>query len=273
MILFPNSKINLGLNIFSKRSDSYHNIETVFYPIAWSDILEIQPGVNNPAKAVTFTQSGIKIYGEPNQNLCVKAYHLIAAHHPITAVQIHLHKIVPIGAGLGGGSSDAAFTLLALNKLFSLKLSDSTLQNYASQLGSDCAFFIRNTPLLATEKGDHFTNVDLNLKDYHIVVVKPKISVSTAEAYKNVSPTSTSVPIKDILKLPITNWKNHLVNDFEESVFQKSPSIEKIKEKLYKHGAIYACMSGSGSAVFGLFQKPTDMKTLFRGCTIWEGKL
>lgn len=273
MILFPNSKINLGLNITSKRSDGYHNIETAFYPIAWSDVLEIQPCADSSAKTVNFSQSGIKIYGEINQNLCVKAYQLIASQHPIDSVQIHLHKIVPIGAGLGGGSSDAAFTLLALNKLFNLNLSVSTLQNYASQLGSDCAFFIHNVPLLATGKGDAFKPIDLTLTNYHILVVKPKVSVSTVEAYKNIIPATPAMSIQNILKTPVSEWRNCLVNDFEKNVFKKYPSIEKIKDKLYKYGAIYASMSGSGSSVFGLFQNQPDMKTLFRGYTVWQGKL
>jgi len=270
MIVFPNAKINLGLHILSKRPDGFHNLETVFFPVGWCDVLEVVRSENNETD---FTQTGTRTFGDVNTNLCMRAYHLMASLHPVGPVQMHLHKIIPIGAGLGGGSSDAAFTLMALNTLFELELSSAKLQEYASQLGSDCAFFIRNATALATQKGDQFKNADVNLKGYFLVVIKPRVSVRTADAYSEVIPGKPENSLSSVIRMPVTQWKDVLKNDFEKSVFKKRPSIGKIKEKLYAMGAVYASMSGSGSAVYGLFRNPVDLKSNFRGSVVYQAAL
>jgi 4-diphosphocytidyl-2-C-methyl-D-erythritol kinase len=236
-------------------------------PIPWCDVLEI---VRSPDKKMRFTQTGLKVYGAGDSNLCVKAWKLLEADHAIGPVHIHLHKVIPVGAGLGGGSSDAAFTLLTLNRLFSLGLSPAALQESAVQLGSDCPFFIRNEPLLATGRGDKFRKADIRLQDFHLVVVKPKASVSTAEAYRRITPSRPLRPLAELLRLPPEAWKDQLKNDFEPSVFPLHVSIGRIKEKLYRLGAVYASMSGSGSAVFGLFRSAVNLRLHFRGSTVFQ---
>lgn len=249
MITFPNAKINLGLHITEKRSDGYHNIETVFYPIPWSDILEIIP-----ATTTIFNSSGISIPGENNSNLCLKAYHLLKEKYQLPPVHIHLHKIVPIGAGLGGGSSDASFTLKSLNELFNLKISIEQLEQYASTLGSDCSFFIQNKATFASGKGDQFSPLsEFSLKGYYILLIYPSIGISTQEAYQGVLPQKAQDNIESILSKDISTWKSSLKNDFEESIFPKYPLLSEIKEELYQSGALYASMSGSGSTMFGIF--------------------
>lgn len=245
MILFPNAKINLGLNIKSKRPDGYHEIETIFYPINLCDVLEILP-----SNQLTFTTSGIDIPGKGN--LCIDAYHLLREDFNIPAVHIHLHKCVPVGAGLGGGSSDAAFTLKALNEIFDLQLSSEQLRVYAEQIGADCPFFIKNKPMLATGVGEILESIELDLSAYHIVIVKPNFHVSTEEAYSLVTPNEPSSSLSDLIKNPVNEWQ--LQNDFEQSIFTKYPAIEELKNSLYEQGAVYAAMSGSGSSVFGLFE-------------------
>ena len=245
MILFPNAKINLGLHIKSKRADGYHDLETIFYSVNYCDILEILP-----SDQLAFTSSGIDIPGK--SNLCLDAYNLLKNDFDIPAVQIHLHKIIPIGAGLGGGSSDAAFTLKGLNKLFGLQLNTEQLKTYAVQIGADCPFFIENKPMLATGIGEILESIELDLSAYHIAIVKPNIHVSTKEAYSLVTPNESLISLRDLIKSPVKEWQ--LQNDFEQSVFAKYPAIEDLKNSLYEQGAVYAAMSGSGSSVFGLFE-------------------
>ena len=245
MILFPNAKINLGLNIKSKRADGYHELETIFYSINFCDILEILP-----SDQLTFTSSGVDIPGKGN--LCIDAYQLLRDDFNIPPVHIHLHKIIPIGAGLGGGSSDAAFTLKGLNELFDLKLSSEQLRTYAVQIGADCPFFIENKPMLATGIGEILESIELDLSAYHIAIVKPNIHVSTEKAYSLVTPNEPLCSLRDLIKKPVKEWQ--LQNDFEQSVFAKYPAIEDLKNSLYEQGAVYAAMSGSGSSVFGLFE-------------------
>lgn len=235
----------MGLQIISKRADGYHEIETAFYPISLCDVLEIIL-----SNTLSFSSSGIDIPGEGN--LCLDAYQLLKMDHDIPAVQIHLHKIIPIGAGLGGGSSDAAFTLIGLNKLFNLKLTNTQLKTYALQLGADCPFFIENKPMLAQGIGEELTAIELNLSEFHLVVIKPDVHVSTAMAYAGVVPRETVISVKTLLKAPTSEWQ--LKNDFEPSVFAQFPVVERIKNLLYQEGAVYASMTGSGSAVFGLFR-------------------
>ena len=235
----------MGLQIISKRADGYHEIETAFYPISLCDVLEIIR-----SDTLSFSSSGIDIPGEGN--LCLDAYQLLKKNHDIPAVQIHLHKIIPIGAGLGGGSSDAAFTLIGLNKLFNLKLTNTQLKMYALQLGADCPFFIENKPMLAQGIGEELTAIELNLSEFHLVVIKPDVHVYTAMAYAGVVPREAVNSVKTLLKAPVSEWQ--LKNDFEPSVFAQFPVVEKIKNLLLQEGAVYASMTGSGSAVFGLFR-------------------
>lgn len=253
MLTFPNAKINLGLQVHSKRNDGYHNIATCFYPVGWVDALEIIEDSHT-----TFTSSGIAIPGNNEDNLCLKAYELVKKDFDIPYVHIHLHKAIPLGAGLGGGSADAAFTIKLINQKFELKISDDMMENYARKLGSDCAFFIRNSPTIATEKGDVFEPISLNLKGYYIVLVYPNIHVSTAMAYSYMQPKISAIDLKDSILADIMQWKDTVVNDFEKSVFAQFPALAKIKNDLYKQGALYAAMSGSGSTIFGIFKNQPD---------------
>lgn len=250
MIFFPNAKINLGLNIIEKRSDGFHNIETLFIPFQLCDILEVVV-----AKELSINLYGMPLDSDPMNNLCVKAYNLIKSRYDIPPVGIHLYKKIPVGAGLGGGSSDAANTLIALNKLFSLNISDDNLAGYAGMLGSDCPFFIYNTPMIARGRGEMLSRYDISLDDYRIEMVAPPVFVSTKEAYSEVRPHRWDMQLQDVLALPVEQWKELLVNDFEENIFRKYPLLAKEKTALYERGAVYASMSGSGSSLFGLFRK------------------
>lgn len=256
MINFPNAKINLGLNIVAKRSDGYHDIETCMVPIPLFDALEMIP-----AKKTVFESSGLEIPGEEKDNLVLKALKLIRKDFPdVGDVHIHLHKNIPMGAGLGGGSADAGFALLLMNKLFDLHLESWFLEDYAAQIGSDCAFFIENTPKIATGRGEVLAPAQMNLKGDFIVLVKPPIHIGTKEAYAGVKPRRPENSISDILS-DKAMWKGSLHNDFEDSIFPKYPELATIKQRMYDSGAYYAAMSGSGSTVFGLFsQAPPEMK-------------
>ncbi len=269
MICFPNCKINLGLYIENKRNDGFHNIKTVFYPVTLSDVLEI-----SLSKTTTHLNiRGIKIEGNIESNLCIKAYKLLCKDYNLLPIQIELLKAIPHGAGLGGGSSDAAYMLKLLNDFFNLKINDSELINYASQLGSDCAFFIKNKAVIASEKGDVFNEIELNLNNYSILIVKPPVNVSTPDAYKWVKPRNESIDIKDIIMMPINKWKDLLTNDFENSVFKNYPQIEHIKAKLYENGAIYSAMSGSGASVFGIFKDEIPVISFEKEYFTWKSKI
>lgn len=266
MVAFPPCKINLGLSITSKREDRFHDLETCFHPVPWTDILEIIP-----AKELGFTSSGNTIPGKAEDNLCLKAYHLLKTDFDIAPVKIHLHKIIPIGAGLGGGSSDAAYALRLLNDIFNLSLSIDQLKKYAAKLGSDCSFFVQDKPMLGSGKGEILMEIDVSLNGFYLVIVKPAIHISTQEAYSGIVPKQPSIKINEIVKQPVNSWKGILKNDFEESIFKKHPAIAEIKTKLYSSGAIYASMSGSGSSVFALFEKPIQLKNEFVGMEYWGG--
>lgn len=259
MILYPNAKINIGLNVVEKRADGYHNLETVFYPINLLDALEITTD-EHQADSVKLKVSGEAIAGRPSDNLVMKACNLMRSMFPekIERLSVHLHKHIPTGAGLGGGSSDAAFTIKALNEKFSLGMSVYQMEQLSAQLGADCPFFIKNQPVFAEGIGDIFTDIDIVLKGKTLVLVKPDISVSTADAYSLVSPHKPRQSLRESLRLPVEEWKNHVVNDFESSVFKKFPEIAAIKDRLYDLGALYASMSGSGSAVYGIFNQPVQ---------------
>lgn len=274
MLFFPNAKINIGLNIVGKRPDGYHDIETIFCPIALSDILEFVVAPGDPAGKVIFSATGIPVDGSPENNLCVKAYYLLAKEFKLPALQVHLHKIIPMGAGLGGGSSDGAFMLKMLNENFQLGLSEDRLCDYASQLGSDCAFFIKNRPLFGFERGNRFRELPVFPEYMHIVLVNPGIHVGTAEAYAGVTPAKPAESVEELVQLPVETWKDRMVNDFEKSVFRKHPAIGAIKEKLYETGAVYASMTGSGSTVYGLYKETApDLEAVFPECFVWKGRL
>ena len=257
MVRFPNCKINLGLHILGKREDGFHNLQTVFYPIAFTDVLEVLPSKNT---TIEFTATGLAVDGKAADNLCIKAYHLLKQSFPqLPVVKIHLHKVIPLGAGLGGGSADAAFMIQLLNEKFQLNLSREQMINYALQLGSDCPFFILNKPCFATGRGEVLEAISVDLSAYTIVLINPGIHINTGWAFSKITPTLPVQSIKTIIQQPIHTWKDELKNDFESAVFTAHPAIKSIKETLYAHGAIYAAMSGSGSTVYGIFQKPADI--------------
>jgi len=251
MVSFPNCKINLGLHITQKRADGYHDLETIFYPINLKDVIEIIPSEN-----FSFNISGLTIEGTQNDNLCLKAYHLLKKFFPyLPPINMWLHKSIPMGAGLGGGSADGAFTLRLLNDKFHLNLSITQLLGYASQLGSDCPFFIINKPCFASGRGEILEPFELDLSDYSFVIVYPKIHISTAWAFSQIIPKHPTKYLKEVIKQPIETWQHELKNDFEEAALKKFPELKEIKENLYRAGALYVSMSGSGSAFYGIFKK------------------
>lgn len=271
MLTFPNAKINIGLNIIEKRNDGYHSIESVFYPVGLCDALEVTENKEPTNERIIFTSSGIDIPGNANDNLCWFAYHLVAADYHLPNVKIHLHKHIPIGAGLGGGSADAAFFIRLLNDKFDLGISWGEMHNYARQLGSDCSFFISNKPAFAEGRGDQYESMKLDLSKYYIALIYPNIHINTAKAYNVVIPKQPARSLeKDILNLPIAQWKDFIHNDFEDSIFPQFPEIKKIKVQLYSLGAEYASMSGSGSTVYGIFKNKTNLKDKFQNCFVWE---
>jgi len=268
LVLFPNCKINLGLRVAGKRPDGYHDLETIFYPISLKDAAEITVyphKKDNPEFDLNIT--GIEIPGDPSTNLCTKAWHLIKKDFPgIPAVRMHLHKTVPIGGGLGGGSSDGAFTLVLLNEVLKLNLTTEKLMDYALQLGSDCPFFILNKPCLATGRGEILEKINIGLNEYHFVIIDPGIHVSTAEAFRELIISGIKMPsLKKIIEQPVIAWKENLVNDFEEPVFRKHPVLKEIKQKLYESGAVYASMTGTGSSLYGIFHNSKKTANLFSG--------
>lgn len=258
MILFPNCKINLGLRILRKREDGFHDLETVFYPVPLQDAVEIIQHPQ-PITDVEFSLSGLKVEGNLSDNICVKAYHLLKNDfQQLPPIKMHLHKTIPLGAGLGGGSADGAFTLLLLNKKFNLGLAEESLVRYALKLGSDCPFFIRNTPCFATGRGELMESLALDLSPYKFVLVNPGIHINTGWAFSQIKPAAAGASLKKIISLPVEEWKTSLKNDFEEAVFGLHPSIKECKDALYKAGAVYSSMTGSGSTLFGIFLKDAN---------------
>ncbi len=273
MVLFPNAKINIGLNIVERRADGYHNIESIMYPVKWCDILEIVPAQGDET---TLTTTGRAVNCPPEKNLVMKAYNLFHQETGIGNVDIYLHKIIPDGAGLGGGSADAAFTLIGLNEIFECNLTKEKLAEIASKIGADCPFFIYNEPQFATGIGTEFSPTEITLNDYHILIVKPQVSVPTAQAYAGVTPMPATHSLIDSAKKPIAEWNEIIKNDFEKSVFPTYPEIANVKQQIIGLGADYVSMSGSGSAVYGIFSKndilSEEMKTLFPQCDIFYEK-
>ncbi len=249
MIGFPNAKINIGLNITGKRSDGFHNLETILYPVTLTDALEFAE-----AGSVKIETTGLPIDGPPEQNLALKAYRLLKEQYDLPPIHIHLHKNIPMGAGLGGGSADGAFMLKMLNDHFNLNLLNEELEKYAAQLGSDCAFFIENIPVYARGKGDLLEPVVLRFSELYILLIKPPFGISTKEAYDITAPQKNRISLKALVNFPISQWKQNIKNQFEKTLFINYPEIAGIKEKLYNMGAVYASMTGSGSAVYGLFR-------------------
>jgi len=248
MVVFPNAKINLGLNVAERRPDGYHNLETVFYPVGLCDVLEVLPG-----DAFEFSSSGIVIDSDTDNNLVVKAFRLLEGEFGLPPVRIHLHKVIPLGAGLGGGSSDAAWMLKVLSQMFRLNLDRQRLIRYAATLGADCPFFIDNQPAYASGIGDILTPEEVSLDKFSLVIVKPPVSVNTGWAYRSIQPCRSAIPVRECVGMPVETWQGKLVNDFEIPVFQRFPEIEAIRDQLYDMGALYASMSGSGSSVYGIF--------------------
>lgn len=257
MLAFANAKINIGLNVTEKLADGYHNIQTVFYPIKIHDVVEI-----TDAEATTCKVSGINITGNPEDNICYKAFRLLQRDYNFPEQQINLLKQIPVGAGLGGGSSDAAHLIKIIDKKFNLGLSVDEMEQYASNLGADCAFFIENKPVYAFGKGDQFKPISLDLSGYNIVLVKPDIHMSTAEAYAGMQPQPNEEDLPELMKQPLESWEGQVKNDFERMVFEKYPVIAGVKQMLYEGGALYAAMSGSGSSVYGIFKGPVALPEL-----------
>ncbi|MDM1048006.1 4-(cytidine 5'-diphospho)-2-C-methyl-D-erythritol kinase [Sphingobacterium hotanense] len=256
MLKFANAKINIGLHITERRSDGYHNLETIFYPVKIYDAVETQL-----SDKLELEIHGANLKAD-DDNLCLKAYRLLAADYDLPPLKIHLLKRIPIGAGLGGGSSDASATLQLLNEQFELGISDRELEQYAAQLGADCPFFIQNKSTYAEDIGTKLSEIELDLSDYYIVILKPNIHISTAEAYKNVTPLTPQIDLRRAVQLPIQEWKLHIKNDFEAGLFELYPQIGEIKRRFYELGAVYSSMTGSGSAVFGIFEQETDVSEM-----------
>lgn len=275
MIDFPNAKINLGLHVTAKRTDGFHDIETVFYPLKFSDILEILPieKPDNDSTSFSFKSSGLNIPGLPAENLSVKAWSVMQKKYSLSATAIHLHKLIPPGSGLGGGSSDATHMIKLVNRLYKLNLTNSELRRIASETGSDCAFFVQNEPVLAWGKGDRLKQIEINLKGYFLRLVLPGIEVSTKFAYGKTTPKNPEQSLEKIIMLPVDKWKNSLVNDFEKPIFSIYPELKKIKDQLYESGAVYASMSGSGSSVYGIYENPPPHEKDFGHGLVWDENL
>ncbi|MEG1574364.1 MAG: 4-(cytidine 5'-diphospho)-2-C-methyl-D-erythritol kinase [Bacteroidales bacterium] len=262
MVVFPNAKINLGLNVVSRREDGYHNIESVLFPVPFYDVLEVTDAVHKSDKNIN-----LHLYGMPYDgklNLVEKAYFRLASEFDLPSVDVYLKKNIPFAAGLGGGSSDAAFMLRLLVEKYSLPVTPSELHRFAADIGADCPFFLYDKPLYVSGTGTVLSDVSVNLRGMSIVIVKPSVAISTAEAYSGVIPSDSDYNIKDILRRPPSLWREMLKNDFENSLFQKHPLLSHIKEELYKLGAVYASMSGSGSSIFGIYEEDSGVKSAFR---------
>jgi len=269
MICFPNAKINIGLEIVSKREDGFHNIVTGIYPIGYCDILEI-----TKSDKFKFTQTGLIIPGNGEGNLVVRAYNLLQEENDIPAVNIHLHKVVPIGAGLGGGSSDASFTLITLNQIFHLNYNLDELEKFAGRLGTDCPFFIRNQPGIAIKKGDEFKPLEIDISGHWLVVVTPNIHITTSEAYSFIVPSHGNGEWTELLSQSTGSWKTNISNSFEDYALNEYPELNEIKNKLLNEGAIYSSLSGSGSSVYGLFKEKMNTENWFPDTySLWIGKL
>lgn len=266
MILYPSAKINIGLNIVEKRSDGYHELETTMLPIPLFDILEIIP-----QNEFEWKQSGLLIDGNDENNLCIKAFRLIQTEYGIGNVYIHLRKQIPMGAGLGGGSADAAYVIKGLNELFHLNISIEKEKELSARLGSDCPFFIENSAQLATGRGEILKTIDFTLNGYYLVLIKPDIHINTAQAYSGVHISGDKGKLEQHIQLTVSEWKNHIKNDFEQHIFRLHPELETIKNMLYEKGALYSSMSGSGSTMYGFFKEKPDFDVNMNHPVIYNG--
>ena len=266
MIVFPNAKINLGLQVLRKRNDGFHDINTVFYAVNWQDVLEVTVAKKN-AVPFELILTGLPVAGGNDDNLITRAWKMLCALHPLPPIRVHLHKVIPMGAGLGGGSADAAFFINAVNELLGLGLSNEQRQTMAASLGSDCAFFIHNEPVYATGRGTEFSPINIDLSSYHLVLVYPNIHSNTREAYSGLTPHEATYDLRNALSKPVNEWRKEVDNDFETTLFARYPVLAEIKSHLYHQGALYAAMSGSGSALFGIFDKLPELN-LPQNCVV-----
>jgi 4-diphosphocytidyl-2-C-methyl-D-erythritol kinase len=273
MILYPNAKINLGLNILEKRKDGFHNLESLFLPVGWSDVLEVLPSENDSGKDFMFVQTGIPLGLSGVENIIYKAYSLLKTDYDIDPVKVILHKQIPAGAGLGGGSSDAVSMVQLLNEIFNLKLSEETIFTYLEKIGSDCSFFYGNEPSFVRGRGEIIEPFSLDLSGYYLLIVVPDIHLSTMEAFSLITPRKPDFPLRQALQYPVNEWENIIKNDFEEVLFPKYPMLMEIKEKMYRTGALYSSMSGSGSAIYGIFKTEVNPINIFPGLLCWTEKL
>jgi 4-diphosphocytidyl-2-C-methyl-D-erythritol kinase len=268
MVVFPNAKINLGLYVVEKRPDGFHNLETIFYPVPWRDALEAVPATGGKT---TLNLSGLAVDAPNEKNLVMRAYRLLAEEYNLPELDIYLHKAIPFGAGLGGGSADAAFMLTMLNQLFDLGVPEDKLAEYAATLGSDCPFFVYNRPMMASGRGEVLSPIGVDLSGYTIVLVKPPFGISTPEAFAGITPKQPKLALAEAIRQPVERWREVLFNDFEPHLFEKHPQLAAIKQRLYDRGAIYAAMSGSGSTIFGIFKN--DVGVTVEGCTVFTAAL
>jgi 4-diphosphocytidyl-2-C-methyl-D-erythritol kinase len=269
MIVFPKAKINLGLRITRKRPDGYHDIETLFYPVGLGDALEFVVS-GEPVNKDVLMVTGINTGNDPEDNLVIKALRKLREKHSIPFLKVHLHKVIPVGAGLGGGSSDAAFLLKAINRFFELSMNDASLKDAALELGSDCPFFIDYTPSFASGRGELLVPVKSVLSGYYILILNPGIEINTREAYQNCFPKEPRESLLLLTKRSVKKWKELIINDFEEYAFKKYPLIGEIKNELYNSGALFSSMSGSGSTVYGIFSEKPEVSVRLKDFVIWE---
>jgi 4-diphosphocytidyl-2-C-methyl-D-erythritol kinase len=269
MIVFPKAKINLGLRITRKRPDGYHDIETVFYPVSFNDALEFIVTGEHLHKDI-LTVTGINTGSNPEDNLVIKALRKLREEYSFPFLKVHLHKVIPVGAGLGGGSSNAAFILKAVNRFFDLSIDDIKLKAIALELGSDCPFFIDNVPAFASGRGELLVPVRPVLSGYYIIILNPGVGINTREAYQNCFPGEPSESLLLLTKRSVKKWKELIINDFEEYAFKKYPLIGEIKNELYNSGALFSSMSGSGSSVYGIFSEKPEIPVRFKDFVIWE---
>lgn len=270
MVVFPHCKINIGLHVLARREDGFHDIETVFYPIGLSDILEVIPDPGSPGGSVTLDLTGITVDGNPSKNLVVKAYELLNQKFSMHAVKVHLHKMVPPGAGLGGGSADGAAMLTVLRDLFGLPLTNEELAPIARELGSDCPFFLTGRASIATGRGEILRDVGISLAGYMLYLFYPGAGISTGKAYLNIMPRIPPEPLEIQAARPVETWKDNLANVFEPYAFSERPVIRRIKEELYHNGAVYTSMTGSGSVVYGIFRNTPDLPEFLSAYLIWK---
>lgn len=270
MVVFPIAKINIGLRITGKRQDGFHDIETIFYPIRLSDALEFVVS-DQSANEDILQVTGIDPVSKPGDNLVMKSIIRLREMNSFPFLKVHLHKAIPVGAGLGGGSSDAACLLKTVSRHFDLKIKNDDLRSIALEIGSDCPFFVEGIPSFASGRGEILTPVNKVLTGFYLVLVNPGICINTAEAYRNCKPEKPSVSLPDLFKLSLSDWKKLILNDFEEFAFKKHPLIGDLKDELYKSGALFSLMSGSGSSVYGIFSKKTNLSSKIKEYVIWEG--